>query len=352
MMKKRLIFTILLALLTCSCMFGACDCLGRNPNLPNLATPNITLNQDVAVWDLDPNAIGYKVSLNGIITRVDSSTTSYQLSLGDEIRVQALADGKAFNHSDWSTTLTYGSGSLEQEAIPYDDTEVRFQSIGTSYYENENGIRSAQITVETYSSAEIAYDKLELVVVGGGVEYTNVNFTGKDTIVELKNNTTYIPKVYFYLNDKLYYLSFTIKTPPLEESIEFGVANSYTFKTDSVLGFDLTLYEHTPNIKDLTVKVWGEDSSNYKTYSVFTNGFVAQDIYYLLIEDAANIAFEDSLYYSITATVDKNDGSDIKEITVVEEDFVYLENLNNVNASVTLTEIADGEYEILVENDT
>ncbi len=75
-----------------------------------LATPEVTLEGNVASWEQDPNAVRYEY----IITEagqdgapVTAQDTHVELENGQSVKVRAIGDGENYTDSEWSVPVTY-----------------------------------------------------------------------------------------------------------------------------------------------------------------------------------------------------------------------------------------------------
>ena len=115
-MKKRL-FTLLLSIvLVTLCAYGlvACDSGGDNKPSSNdngevqkLSTPVVILNGNMAVWEANPNAEKFEISLDGALTYMENTVQTKKLNDGETFKVRAVGDGIEYSTSDWSNTVTY-----------------------------------------------------------------------------------------------------------------------------------------------------------------------------------------------------------------------------------------------------
>ena len=100
-----------------------------NITLKALDTPTISIVDGYAVWTEVENATGYEIEVLGVYTKLDVTVLSYQLSLGESIRVRAIGDETTFASSDWSAKV-----SLAGEV--HSHTDVDNDNFCDSCYEN------------------------------------------------------------------------------------------------------------------------------------------------------------------------------------------------------------------------
>lgn len=72
-----------------------------------LETPVVTLQENQAIWNPNPNAEKFEISINNVASFVEKSTTSKKLEEGQSFKVRAIGDGKRYTNSDWSNVVTY-----------------------------------------------------------------------------------------------------------------------------------------------------------------------------------------------------------------------------------------------------
>ena len=93
-MKKRLLSLVLAMSMLLAVIAGMVSC-----TVVKLDTPEVTLDGNIARWNLVKGATGYEVGVNGIITEVSSTTSSYALNDGDIIIVRAVGKGASVHGS-------------------------------------------------------------------------------------------------------------------------------------------------------------------------------------------------------------------------------------------------------------
>ena len=93
----------------------------ETPNENALATPVVTLDGNLAVWEPIEGAIGYGYKINnGSEKMVTSNVTSVALKHGQTIKVRALAENPE-NDGDWSNEVTFtASGTLSAVTLSID----------------------------------------------------------------------------------------------------------------------------------------------------------------------------------------------------------------------------------------
>ena len=109
-MKKNYFKVILLVSVLIIAILGlvACGEKDETPTSPEtLKTPVLFINENVVYWDADSDAEKFELSIDGVITQVENTITSKELSDGQTLKVRAIGDGVSFTTSDWSKAVTY-----------------------------------------------------------------------------------------------------------------------------------------------------------------------------------------------------------------------------------------------------
>ena len=99
-MKKRLLSLILAASMIFAVICGMVSC-----TVVKLDTPVVTLDGNIARWNLIEGATGYEFGVNGVTDELSKTTTSYALNDGDTFIIRAV--GAAGASSDWSLPIKY-----------------------------------------------------------------------------------------------------------------------------------------------------------------------------------------------------------------------------------------------------
>ena len=87
---------------------GLTGCKEETPSAPEkLSAPVVTLTDDVATWNANPNADKFEISVGGKLSYVENDYTSEKLADGVSFKVRAIGDGTKYETSDWSNSVTY-----------------------------------------------------------------------------------------------------------------------------------------------------------------------------------------------------------------------------------------------------
>ena len=106
-MRRRILSFIALICLVSLTFFGLTSC-GDDPKEPEkLVAPIVTLVDDIATWEANPNAEKFEISLSGELSYVENSYVSKKLTDGQTLKVRAIGDGVNYITSEWSNVVTY-----------------------------------------------------------------------------------------------------------------------------------------------------------------------------------------------------------------------------------------------------
>lgn len=136
-MKKKLLVCVALVCVTLLVAVGLVACSGGSEP-EKLATPVVTLNEDVATWEINIKATQFELSLNGSILKVDNATNTKKLPEGATLKVRAIGDGVKYLTSDWSNTVTYsaqtaGGETKDVNFVMINDTHGAFTDSAEGY---------------------------------------------------------------------------------------------------------------------------------------------------------------------------------------------------------------------------
>ena len=122
-MKKRkclLILLILLLIAVIPCCLVGCTKENDNTELPQLATPSVTVSVNgVASWQELENAVRYVYKINDG-QEFATDKTSVELQDGQSIKVKAVGDRSKFRESGFSVVQVYkssGGGAVADSGI-------------------------------------------------------------------------------------------------------------------------------------------------------------------------------------------------------------------------------------------
>ena len=136
-MKNKLLASIGLIVVLALILVGLVACSG-GAEPEKLATPVVTLNEDVATWEMNIKAVRFELSINGSILKVDNSTNTKKLPEGATLKVRAIGDGEKYLTSDWSNAVTYsaqtaGGPTKDVNFVMINDTHGAFIDSAEGY---------------------------------------------------------------------------------------------------------------------------------------------------------------------------------------------------------------------------
>lgn len=298
-MKKKILY------LTIIFMFLFCFGCGRT----KLNSPSIQINDGKVTWESIDNASSYEISINGILTIVDSNTNFISLSDGDVIKVRSVGNGKKYETSDWSNVITYNVPTftvkwMADGLLIEEDVNVKEGTI-PSY----DGLEPTKSSNDKYSYEFIRWDK-ELDPVTSDITF-NAVFEEKIKSFEVK----------WMLDNKV------LKT----ELVEYGKTPYYTetVNKESTEKFSYTFIgwdkEVSPVTEDVIYKAQFKEIINHYSINFFD-------------EDAKTLLATVIVEYGETAVYPKNDPT--KNATesllfsfdkwVTEENGIIEDDLTNV----------------------
>ena len=107
-MRRRILSLIALICLMSLTVFGLTSC-GDDPvtEPEKLVAPVVTLVDDLATWEANPNAEKFEISLSGELSYVENSNVSKKLTDGQSLKVRAIGNGINYITSEWSNVVTY-----------------------------------------------------------------------------------------------------------------------------------------------------------------------------------------------------------------------------------------------------
>jgi len=113
-MKRKFLSILLVVCMAVSALVGltACDDEPTSATPQKLSAPVITLTDNVASWEADPNADKFEISLDGNLSYVENTVTTKALTSGQTLKVRAVGNGSTYSTSDWSNTVTYTATTL------------------------------------------------------------------------------------------------------------------------------------------------------------------------------------------------------------------------------------------------
>ena len=114
---KRVRLLSALALLTVIfCILSSLiSCGGEAEKLPQIT---VVLNGNTVYWAPAVNAERQEISINGHLSYIETSISSYTLKSGETFRVRAIGDGTSYLTGDWSNSVTYTESQADPEKLP------------------------------------------------------------------------------------------------------------------------------------------------------------------------------------------------------------------------------------------
>ena len=144
-----------------------------------LATPQVSMNENVAVWSAVSFASGYTVEVNGI--EYDNGTALRYTSDEDySIRVKATGDGVHYTDSDWSAVVSYTapvSVQLDAPKVTINGNVSSWSAVENAVYYivSVNGKENKTLNTFTYSLDDNY--TLKVKAVGDGKRYTDSDWS-------------------------------------------------------------------------------------------------------------------------------------------------------------------------------
>ncbi len=118
-MKRNRIYVFLLSLIifvSCFVLLTACgDSDDDKSQLQQLSAPIVTLQEDIASWEINAKATRFEISVNGNLSYVENSVISKKLVDGQTLKVRAIGDGVKYLDSVWSNAVTYTAPAVVEK---------------------------------------------------------------------------------------------------------------------------------------------------------------------------------------------------------------------------------------------
>ena len=189
-MKKR-VFSLFLALFTMlSGILAMTACSNNIPSAPEkLTAPTVSLRDNVAIWESDPQAEKFEISLDGNLSYVENTVTEKILTDGQTIKIRAVGDGINYSTSEWSNSITYTESpafpeptKLEAPTVTVSDTGLAGWTAVENAISYVYKINGGAETPTTATSVQLT-DGQSIVVkaVGDGENYTDSDYSASKT---------------------------------------------------------------------------------------------------------------------------------------------------------------------------
>lgn len=160
----------MLSFAMCIAFVGCDDTGGNTPNSPSkpqvekLSTPTIALAGNTVIWNADPKADRFEISLDGNLSYVENTVTSKVLTNGQTMKIRAIGNGTTYSTSEWSNSVTYTNNSEEQGA-----TKLNTPIVSVS----QSGLASWQLIGNAASYAYKIDNGNEIVINANSVQLSN-----------------------------------------------------------------------------------------------------------------------------------------------------------------------------------
>ena len=89
-----------------------------------LDAPVVTLKENTATWSAIPNAEKLEISVNGALSFLESTVTSYKLENGQTFKIRAVGDETNYETSDWSNSVTYTEVTIFTYTVTWKNGDV------------------------------------------------------------------------------------------------------------------------------------------------------------------------------------------------------------------------------------
>lgn len=153
---------------------------GGTQQATKLATPQVTLNGNMASWTEVENAAGYVISVGDVETQLPSSVTTTTLENGQTLKVKAKGDGSTYTDSEWSNMILYTESTQEPEEdqLATPDVERNENVVSWGTVEHASGYvyvindGAEQTTDKTEVEIQVG-DTFKVKAKGDGTTYTD-----------------------------------------------------------------------------------------------------------------------------------------------------------------------------------
>ena len=192
----------------------SCDDLqipGLPQKPPKLSAPVVTLTDNIASWEADPDADKFEISLDGTLSYVENTITTQTLSDGQTLKVRAVGDGVSYSTSDWSNSVFYTENTSDPQPTKLATPSVSISSEGLATWtavENASGyiyrlndgaeVSTTQTSVQLSDGQSIA-----VKAVGDGTNYADGDFSASKIYTAEQIDTNVTVDI-FWLEGELY----------------------------------------------------------------------------------------------------------------------------------------------------
>ena len=188
-MNKTRVFAVVLSLTLLLSVIGMISCKGKEKEPVKLATPTVVLDGAYAVWEENPLAERFEVSVDGVLSYMENSFTRKKLEDGQSIKIRAIGDGVEYLNSDWSNSVIYSSTNTE----PTPDPDPEPVSCKVTFYDEDGVTVLAAVSVKAGETAKFTAEIPEKDDIINGEETLYrifdgwVTEPGGNTIADLTN---------------------------------------------------------------------------------------------------------------------------------------------------------------------
>lgn len=257
MERKRkivIIVSVLLALvLLCGVFLTVYFLVIKAPEPKKLSTPNVILSGDFAIWDADPLAEKFEISVNGVIAYVENSVSSQKLEDGQVFKVRAVGDGEKYATSDWSNIVTYVDSSVRYTITWKNDDEVlKIDSVPEGIVPSYDGATPTKVSNDGHSYVFDGWTP-DIVAAYADATYNAVFIEAQETYtITWKNGDTVLE---------------------VDENVPFGATPSYdgaTPKKDSSEQYDYTFSGWSPEVSMVKASItyYAQFTESIRHYTV------------------------------------------------------------------------------------
>ncbi|MBE5765453.1 MAG: hypothetical protein E7339_07675 [Clostridiales bacterium] len=202
-MKKSIVTFLLTLFVAIFGLVGLAACDEPTPPITpqQLNAPFVTLNGNVASWEVNTNADKFEISLDGNLSYVENSVTSKTLTNGQTLKVRAVGDGIAYSTSDWSNSVTYTAATPAPQPTKLGTPTVMISGEGlaswtavanaSSYVYKINGGAETPTTATSVQLSE--GQSIVVKAVGNGISYTDSDYSDSKTYTVNAPTTTTVP---------------------------------------------------------------------------------------------------------------------------------------------------------------
>ena len=150
-----------------------------------LGTPNLTVNGDTVSWTAIADAVGYEISVDGVIEALSKSTLSYTAGKTCEVKVRAVGDGKTTSTGSWSiaVTLDFTLDALGTPNISVDGDIASWSAVeGAVGYELNLSGNYVTVGADVLSYTLSSGDVFCVRAIGDGITFRSGSWSAKVSV--------------------------------------------------------------------------------------------------------------------------------------------------------------------------